>query len=144
MMTREQASLIPSIVFAGRTYFTTAELGCRCDFCKGKGQFASGFAEDLLGLRLALGFALPLSSGCRCLEHNEDSGGSDGSYHIYENDVGTCAVDVSLAKWDSVKRARIIEVALMLGWRVGVHDAFVHLDRSPVYYPEEEKKLFLY
>lgn len=138
------AEFVSSIVFNSQTYFSTNELGCRCDVCQGRGKLADGFAESLLGLRLVLGFALPVSSCCRCLAHNTDSKGSSGSYHIYQTPVGTCAVDVPLALYDSVKRGQIAKKALLLGWRVGVNRNFLHLDRAPFYYPGEESKMFLY
>lgn len=140
---RDSADFVPSIVFDGKVYFSTTELGCRCDVCKGKGKLAPGFREALLGLRLVWNRPMAASSCCRCLVHNEGEGGASGSYHIYETAEGCCAIDIT--EWDSVRRAELVELALRLGWRVGVNKAFVHLDWSPTIYPRlEKKKLFLY
>lgn len=140
---RKTAETIPVIIFDGTTYFTTGELGCRCSVCNGRGKLAPGFRELLLSFRLAYGRPMPISSCCRCLEHNENEGGSAGSYHIYETEVGTCAIDVRCA--DSVLRAELIELALAFGCRVGVNPNFIHIDFAPKYYPESEtQKVFLY
>lgn len=139
---RDSASLVAPIVFDGVTYFTTAELGCRCHVCKGKGKLAPGFREALLGIRLMWARPMPLSSVCRCLVHNEDSGGSSGSYHIYETSVGTCAFDNQIS--DSVERAAFVKLLLQEGWRVGVNGSFIHADKAPDHYREEEQKMFLY
>lgn len=140
---RNKAEPVPAIVFDGTTYFTTGELGCRCSVCQGRGKLAPGFRELLLSFRLAYGRAMPISSCCRCLEHNEAEGGSDGSYHIYETEVGTCAIDVRCT--DSILRAKLVKLALEFGCRVGVNPNFIHIDFAPKYYPESEtQKVFLY
>lgn len=139
---RDTADFVEPIVFDGRVYFTTAELGCRCHVCKGKGKLAPGFREALLGLRLAWARPMPLSSVCRCLAHNKAVGGMPGSYHIYETEVGTCAFDNRIV--DSAERADFVELCLQLGWRVGVNKNFVHADRAPDYYENEKRILFLY
>lgn len=142
-MKRNEAQIVKPISLAGQTYFTTAEMGCRCSVCQGHGKLADGFADALLDIRVnKYERAMPITSACRCVEHNARVGGAKGSFHIYENSVGCCAVDVRVP--DSVARADLIEVALGLGWRVGINPAFIHLDAAPLYYSTEPRRVFLY
>ncbi|WP_417436420.1 D-Ala-D-Ala carboxypeptidase family metallohydrolase [Idiomarina abyssalis] len=145
MKTRLQnsASFVPSITFDGKVYFSTSELGCRCEVCQGRGLLAPGFREKLLALRLVWNKPMAVSSCCRCNDHNREERGSPGSFHKYEVAQGACAIDFQI--YDSEERANLVELALALGWRVGVANSFVHLDMSPALYPEQQKrKLFLY
>lgn len=139
---RDSAELVAPIVFDGRTYFSTAELGCRCSVCQGRGKLADGFREMLLAFRLRWNRPMSVSSCCRCLQHNSAEGGTAGSYHIYETEVGACAIDTRIT--DSVWRAKFVELAQQFGFRVGVNGRFIHMDWAPEYYPAEKRKMFLY
>lgn len=118
-----QASL-KQIEFNGKVYFSQQELAC-----KGSGMLllAAGFAEQLLALRLAYGKPMPCTSVCRSSAHNTKVGGAPNSYHICDTLRGCAAADIAIT--DSQERARFIALALELGWSIGVHKSFVHIDR---------------
>lgn len=131
------------IGFAGRTYFTEKELGCR--HC-GMVRLAPGFGEKLLELRLAFGEPMVINSACRCAEHNKRVGGHARSLHVADKPAhptgGCCAIDVGTR--DIGYRARLAKVALDLGWAVGVNAAFLHLDRGADYGVRNGIQMFLY
>jgi len=140
---RDTAQLVAPLKDGQRVYFTTAELGCRCAVCQGKGKLAAGFSTDLLTIRLAWNKPMFVTSCCRCISHNDAVGGAKGSYHIYETEIGACAIDILMK--DSILRADLVELALKLGWRVGINRQFLHIDKAAKYYPAfEERKIFLY
>lgn len=127
----------------GKTYFTENELKC-----KGSGgiRLAPGFGEKLLDLRIAFDGPMIVTSCCRSKKYNAEVGGSRGSYHVYDEPFhdtgGTCAIDIATS--DSRYRARLIGLALSMGWSVGVNRTFVHLDRRIDYGISKENLLFLY
>jgi hypothetical protein len=78
-------------------HFTTGELACRCG-CSA-GESPDDYSVELLGLiedvRQILDRPLHPNSGARCVQHNEDEGGSVASAHI-TTDIKKCeAVDIS-------------------------------------------------
>lgn len=114
-------------------YFTDKELACKC--C-GKIKLASGFADDLIDLRLACGHPLRVNSCCRCKMHNEVVGGRPGSFHQMDNEAATkvkgcCAIDISIAGWAATKTWRFVRLAMDKGWSIGINWnlKFIHLDR---------------
>ncbi|MFP4137462.1 MAG: D-Ala-D-Ala carboxypeptidase family metallohydrolase [Halomonas sp.] len=128
--------------------FTADELRC-----KGTGELrlAPGFGRALQGLRDALTLewcreGLPiedahraatmiLNSACRAPTHNDAVGGHPSSLHLTEGGRetgGTCAVDVRAPETSPEYRSRLARTALRLGWSVGYHPRFLHLDlRTP-------------
>lgn len=103
--------------------FTYKELSCRC----GCGFTpALHFITKLQDLRDYLGFALVITSGARCMDHNAAVGGVKNSFHV----LGL-AVDIECR--DSETRYKIITAAIGHGFTgIGVSDGFVHLDIRPL------------
>jgi len=109
-------------------YFSDSELQCRATNIV---ELDINFERELLLYRETLGFPLIVNSCCRSFAHNKKIGGSETSYHIYE-DVGdgrqgTLAID--LAVKNDKQRTEMVAVALNLGWSVGVYKSFIHIDR---------------
>lgn len=115
-----------AIIFNGTTYFTEDELRCKGS---GKIQLSKHFPDQLLALRIAYGNPMIITSGCRSMKHNENIGGAKNSFHILDHPDrdGTAAVDVKAT--DGVTRKELIQLALNMGWSVGIADTFIHLDR---------------
>lgn len=117
---------------SGVMLFSHEELACRAT---GKVKLTKGFAEHLMGLRLAYAMPLIVTSCCRSLEHNGRIGGHPSSLHIYDipqrpiDDPldGTAAIDVQTINADV--RPLLVSLAIERGWSVGVARGFVHLDR---------------
>lgn len=108
-------------------YFSEGELAC-----KGSGvlKLDPRFEKALLEYRRKIMIPLYVNSCCRTPAHNKAIGGASGSYHLTEHNdgrEGTMAID--LAVTDPVKRRLMIELALKLGWSVGVYKTFIHIDR---------------
>jgi len=124
------------IAFNGRVYFTEAELAC-----KGSGviRLAPGFAEQLLALRLAFGVGMDPTSICRSKAHNasEEVKGNPRSFHVCDEPFyptgGCCAIDVRTVHRPPAYRERLVELARALGWSIGFHPNFIHLDRRSDY-----------
>ncbi|WLD56895.1 D-Ala-D-Ala carboxypeptidase family metallohydrolase [Salinispirillum sp. LH 10-3-1] len=136
-------SSITEIKHNGRIYFTKKELAC-----KGTGiiRLAPRFADELLALRLELDEPMNLTSACRSKSHNTNVGGHPRSLHVCDEPYwptgGCCAVDVGTT--DPAYRARLIKTALLMGWSVGVHKDFIHLDRGADFSARSEPMLFPY
>lgn len=125
-------------------YFSEAELRC-----KGTGiiKLDPRFADALPKLREAWGKPLSPNSVCRSPEHNKAVGGHPNSLHLTENPkwptFGTMACDIRWRDWKLEDQQSFAELALSMGWRVGLHDGFCHLDRLLDIAPGSAK-LFLY
>jgi len=120
-------------------YFDAGELACRST---GIIKLDLRFAARLPGLRQKWDKPLTVTSCCRTPAHNAAVGGHPRSLHLTENPYhptnGTMAIDV-LWPDDALSFARL---AYSLGWAVGLHNAFVHLDlRSEIGLP---KAIFTY
>lgn len=113
-------------------YFTYKELACKAT---GKIVLAEGFAEKLVELRERFNKPMVITSCCRSSEYNRKIGGAENSFHIYDYPryglIGTCAVDVAIH--DPTDKGNLIAIAWQLGWSIGVHKNFVHLDRRADY-----------
>lgn len=120
---------MPSVTTA-IPYFSEAELRC-----KGSGviRLDSRFAEALPTLREAWGKPLVPNSVCRSPVHNKKVGGHPRSLHLTENPVhpvdGTMAADIRWRGWPVAEQLRFARLAWSLGWSVGLHDGFCHVDR---------------
>jgi hypothetical protein len=110
-------------------YFTDKELGCRC--C-GLVKLDLRFAAMLPALRQAWGKSLTPSSVCRCPKHNVSVGGHPRSLHLTDNTHwttgGAAAADITWRNWDSTEKLKFARLAHEMGFRVGLHDGFIHVD----------------
>jgi hypothetical protein len=123
-------------------HFTHAELACKQT---GKIVLAAGFAEKLVELRTLFAQSMPVVSSCRSREYNTKIGGAKNSFHIYDfphhSGKGCCAVDIKTS--DSTYRGELITLAWNLGWSIGIHKNFLHLDRR-IDYTNSKQIVFLY
>ena len=125
-------------------YFSESELAC-----KGTGiiKLDPRFAEALPKLREAFGKPMALNSACRTPEHNDKVGGHPTSLHLTKNPkwptLGTMACDVSWRCWSEADKECFARLALKMGWRVGLHNGFCHIDRILDISPNHEK-VFVY
>lgn len=110
-------------------YFGEKELQC-----KGSGEIILDpqFAAALPFLRLKWGQAMTLNSVCRSPAHNAAEGGHPSSLHLTVNPVhntlGTAAADVRWRGWSKVNQLKFARLAYSLGFSVGLHDGFCHVD----------------
>lgn len=111
-------------------YFSEDELAC-----KGTGllKLDIRFAAALPALRAAWNAPLNPTSVCRAPEHNQAVGGHPHSLHLTENPThktyGCMAADFAWRSWPKQRQLEFARLAKKLGWAVGLHDAFVHVDR---------------
>jgi hypothetical protein len=123
-------------------YFSEDELRC-----KGSGiiMLDYRFAERVVELREVWGRPMHPISVCRSPEHNEGVGGHPRSLHLTINPFhpthgtmamkdmewrhGTMAMDVKWRWWLRSKMLRFCRLAWSLGWSIGLHDGFCHIDR---------------
>ena len=110
-------------------YFSLNELKC-----KGSGviQIDPQFAAALPFLRLKWGEPLTPTSVCRTPQHNARVDGHKNSLHMTTNTthktLGTAAADISWRDWPTSKKLRFARLAWSLGFSVGLHDGFCHID----------------
>jgi hypothetical protein len=110
-------------------FFPARELACRhCGVIK----LDTDFAAMLTALRSTWGSPLMPTSVCRCHAHNKSVGGHPNSLHLTENakwkTFGTMAADIRWSKWDTEEKLRFARHAHKMGFRVGLHDIFCHID----------------
>lgn len=111
-------------------YFTENELRC-----KGTGVILLDlrFAAALPALRAAWGLPLSPTSVCRAPSHNASVGGHPRSLHLTQNPhhptSGTMAADLAWRGWEPSAQLRLARMAYRMGWSVGLHDGFIHIDR---------------
>jgi uncharacterized protein YcbK (DUF882 family) len=105
--------------------FDSTEFACPCKKCGG--NITLEFARKMQELRDACGFALPISSGYRCSDHNKKIGGAPSSRHMY----GT-ACDISTIGMTGIQILQILEHARHLNFTgFGLASTFIHLDTRP-------------
>lgn len=125
-------------------YFSMAELACKCPCQQVKLDIR--FAAALPMLRQEWGQPLTLNSVCRCPTHNNAVGGKINSYHLTANPAypvaGTMAADIRWHDWAADKQRAFATLALARDWSVGLHQAFVHVDRR--HDTGKAKTVFLY
>lgn len=102
--------------------------------CKGSGiiKLDPRFAKELPELRRAWGKPLSTNSICRSPEHNRKEKGNKNSLHLTDNPKWKChtmAADVRWRDWKEADQLKFAKLALSMGWRVGLHDGFCHIDR---------------
>lgn len=107
-----------------RKYFSEDEQSCPC--C-GVNGLKPSFIKRLNQLRHNVGFALLMSSGYRCRNHNSDIGGAEDSSHILGR-----GGDLVVSRH---KAFRVLEEAPKLGFTgIGLHqkgetnERIIHLD----------------
>lgn len=115
-------------------YFTEDELACQ-----GSGiiKLDIRFAARLPALRAAWNAPLIPTSVCRTPAHNKainnGRGGHPRSLHLTENPFhptnGTMASDFWWEGWDTETKLRFARLAYRMGWSVGLHNTFGHIDR---------------
>jgi hypothetical protein len=110
-------------------FFPARELACRhCGVIK----LDLDFAAMLPTLRLTWDKPLTPTSVCRCPAHNKSVGGHPNSLHMTENakwkTSGTMAADIWWSKWHTEEKLRFARHAHKMGFRVGLHDTFCHID----------------
>ena len=114
------------------THFKRSELVCKCG-CDIE-QMDGDFMELLERMRRQLHRPLYISSGFRCHQHNDRSGGVKNSYH-------TQGRAVDLLYEGSQERYQIVGMAITLGFSgVGIDKSFIHVDNRKA----SPKKLWLY
>jgi hypothetical protein len=127
-------------------YFSEAELAC-----KGTGviKLDLRFAAALPALRVAWGRPLSPASVCRAPLYNEAVKGHPNSLHLTDNPThpthGTMAADIAWRNWPAQQRLQFARLAYSLGWSVGLHDGFCHVDlRKALNLPNLPQAVFLY
>ena len=127
-------------------YFPTHELAC-----KGTGVVAMDirFASTLPALRAAWGEPVTPSSVCRTPWHNKNEEGHLTSLHLTENPKwpthGCMALDWPWRDWPQEKQIRFARLAWSMGWSIGLHNGFCHIDRrGDLGLPSLPQKVFLY
>lgn len=103
--------------------------------CKGTGviKMHPTFAAELPKFRRAWGKPIVPNSVCRTPAHNAAVGGHPSSLHLTENPkwptVGAMAIDCPWRGWPATEQLRFARLAWAMGWSVGLHNGFCHLDR---------------
>jgi len=103
--------------------------------CKGSGEILLDihFAVALPALRMEWGGPLTPTSVCRTPAHNKNVGGHPRSMHLTVNPArktaGCMAADIAWRDWKSETQLRFAKLARKMGWSVGLHDGFCHIDR---------------
>lgn len=140
-------------------FFPRRELDCR-----GSRQIDSGghpipgsgilrldirFASELPALRMAHGSALTPTSVCRTPDHNVREKGHYRSLHLTHNEHwptwGAMAADFLWEEWETQKQLTFARLAYRMGWAVGLHDTFIHVDRrADLGIRDLPKRVFLY
>jgi len=111
-------------------FFSKNELAC-----KGTGivKLDPRFAKALPEFRRAWGKSLTANSVCRTPEHNRKVGGNPNSFHMTENPkwptFGTMAADIGWKGWSRDEQLKFARLAWKMGWAVGLHVSFCHIDR---------------
>ena len=133
-------------VTTGIEFFSPAELRC-----KGTGviKLDPRFATELVKFRRAWGFSIIPNSVCRTPEHNRNVGGHPNSLHLTDNPkwptLGTMAIDCNWRGWDAKRQLNFARLAWAMGWSVGLHNGFCHLDRrGDLKLPNLPQSVFLY
>jgi uncharacterized protein YcbK (DUF882 family) len=100
-------------------FFKLEEFACKHT---GKNEIKEEFVHRLDELRRACGFPLVVNSGYRAPEHPLEARKSTPGTH-------TRGIAVDLAIRDGVRRRKLVEEALKLGFGgIGIANSFVHVD----------------
>lgn len=107
--------------------FTMIEMSCKCGKCNSVMNY--NFMTKLQTLRSFYDHPMIITSGTRCLSHNEAVGGVPSSYHLDTGD-GARAADIEIV--NSVDRGAFLVLALRVFGGVGVSKGFIHVDDRDV------------
>lgn len=111
-------------------FFSRSELQCKGSrLIKLDPRFAAALPE----LRAAWCRPINPTSVCRTPEHNKQVGGNPRSLHLTENPswptFGTMAADIRWRAWPESDKLLFARLAWSMGWSVGLHNGFCHIDR---------------
>lgn len=105
--------------------FWRSEFACKCG-C-GLDDIDPALVDILQDVRDFFERPVLVTSGCRCLDHNEASGGAINSWHLQSADTGYChAADIVVAEVP----AHVVQ-DLLDEWAVpglGSYEDFTHVD----------------
>lgn len=91
------------------------------------------FACHFPVLRVSHGAPLTTNSVCRTPAHNVAVDGHPSSMHLTENPKwptwGCMGADIRWHNWSAQEQLDFARLAWRLGWAVGLHDLFCHVDR---------------
>ena len=119
-------------------FFSHAELECKGSRVNGRPgtgviRMHPTFATELVRLREAWGRPVVPNSVCRTPAHNRAVGGHVRSLHLTENPhwptLGCMAMDWPWRSWTKADQLAFARLAWRMGWSVGLHDGFCHIDR---------------
>ena len=119
-------------------FFTAAELECKGSRVNGRPgtgviRMHPTFATELVRLREAWGRPVAPNSVCRTPAHNRAVGGHVRSLHLTDNPhwptLGCMAMDWPWRSWTKADQLAFARLAWRMGWSVGLHDGFCHIDR---------------
>ena len=102
--------------------------------CRGTGvvKLDPHFKEKAKTLINSTSKKLYPNSVCRTPEHNRNVGGHPRSLHLTDNPVhptaGCAAMDIAWRSWPEQEKLEFAKHCWSLGWSVGLHDGFIHLD----------------
>ena len=100
--------------------FKRSELQCPC--CK-KCEINPVLLTRIQTLRDLFG-PIIITSGYRCMKHNQKVGGAEKSYHLNGN-----AVDIRIKTFDSKRRYKLIKTIYELGFTgIGIGKSKLHVD----------------
>jgi hypothetical protein len=123
-------------VRVSKAYFSDSELACKGKTCKcNTVKLNPIFDSKLLQLRVNVNEPMKVNSCSRCDTHNKVVKGAKRSFHLYDDTGfktnGTCAIDIP--RGDTNFNIKLLLEAWELGFSIGVHPSFFHLDvRSDV------------
>ncbi len=101
-------------------HFSRHEFACQCG-C-GYDDINMELVYILETIRVAIGRPITITSGCRCVEWNQEVGGTSNSAHL----TGDAA---DLKTQGSLQRAEYLDNAWRLGVRrIGFANSFTHVD----------------
>jgi hypothetical protein len=127
-------------------FFSEKELAC-----KGTGiiQLDPRFATALVEFRKAWGRPITANSVCRTPEHNKNVKGHPRSLHLTKNPTwltyGTMAIDCGWNNWQVEEQLKFAQLAWSMGWAVGLHNSFCHIDRrADLKLPSLPQNVFIY
>lgn len=100
-------------------HFDKKEFTCKCG-C-GFDDVDTRLIERLEAVREMYGQPLIITSGCRCVKHNEASGGKGDSAHLRG-----IAADIAIK--NSRERYELLLYLINKFYRVGIGKTFIHVD----------------
>jgi len=106
-------------------YFRKIEFSCKCG-C-GFDDISTRLTDIAYAIRVVLDKPLVITSGCRCIKHNETiRGASEKSLHTRGE-----AIDLRTSSLVGVEKIKIIPIALAMGATgIGIYKSFIHISYS--------------